>query len=246
MTAPVSKLLSELEQHIANHSIYVWGGRGQLCKEISESWIRKKEASNSGGKYADIAVRKWREVMTSPYRDVARAFDCSGYVSFCLVQIGATDKRRDCDGIYDRCKPVELTDAPQNGTLLFRASASNQNDETHVGVYWNGKQYHAKGREEGVVAERYKPRDWSKAGWFIALEEDQSEPVGTVTVIKVKGSVKVRKGNGTFSTRIGTAKNCELPFLGQAQAYPNWYMTMFDGQNGYISSNPKYTELLTK
>jgi hypothetical protein len=67
-----------------------------------------------------------------------------------------------------------------------------------------------------------------------------------IKLIKVKGSVKVRTGNGTFSKRIGTAKNCELPYLGQAQTYPNWYMTQFNGQDGYISSNPKYTELITK
>ena len=141
--ANVTDFDKQVEMQVLNHSIYVWGASGQLCKDVNEEWIRKKESKNENGKHADEAVKAWKAVMASPYKDVARCFDCSGYVSFCLIQIGALDKRRDCDGLYDRCTPLEK---PENGALLFRVNANNPNDETHVGVYIDGKQYHAKGR----------------------------------------------------------------------------------------------------
>lgn len=64
------------------------------------------------------------------------------------------------------------------------------------------------------------------------------------TAILVKGSVKVRTGNGTEYPVIGTARNCKLVYLGQAEEEPYWYKTVFKGQGGYITSKEKYTELV--
>ena len=75
------------QTEVENHSIYVWGGSGELCCEISEAWIRAKEAKCENGKYADAAVEAWKKVMTSPYANVARCFDCSGFVSWCLNKV---------------------------------------------------------------------------------------------------------------------------------------------------------------
>lgn len=172
----VKDLAEKLESQILAHSIYIWAASGQLCKDISESWIRKKEARSDGGSHADLAVKKWKEVMAGPYKDVARAFDCSGYVSWCLLQLGALDHRRDCDGIYSKCEKVELTSTPRDGTFLFRVSKSNTNDETHVGVYYGGYQYHAKGRAYGVVKEKFKKSYWAKAGWYKYLEKEDPQP----------------------------------------------------------------------
>lgn len=234
------------EREVANHSIYVWGASGQLCKDINEKWIRSKEARCEDGKHADDAVAAWRAVMDSEYADVARAFDCSGFVSFCLIQSKALDKRRDCDGLYSKCEP---TDKLTDGTLLFRVNKDNPNDETHVGIYINGLQYHAKGRCFGVVKETYAPRYWAKAAWFKELPhepEPQPEPPKPIPTIKikVKGSVRVREGNGVLSKKIKTVKNCLLPYCGQAIESPYWYMTEVDGREGYISSKPKLTELV--
>lgn len=171
--AKVSDLANQLKLQVANHSIYVWGGSGQLCKDVTEKWIRAKEARNSGGKHADDAVAAWKEVMASPYANVARCFDCSGYVSWCLIQIGALDKRRDCDGLYSRCTPTKEV---KNGTLLFRVNSTDPNDETHVGVYMDGYQYHSKGRKDKVCKEKFQPGYWYKYGWFKTLEEDQPSP----------------------------------------------------------------------
>lgn len=247
--ATVTDFRAELERQVLNHSIYVWATSGQRCKDVSEKWIREHEARCQNGKYADAAVKAWREVMSSPYADVARCFDCSGYVSYALIQIGALDKRRDCDGLYDRCTPLET---PENGALLFKVSSTNPNDETHVGAYYDGAVYESKGRAYGVVKSEYKAKDWKKIAWFKALPKDEPspepqpeppKPIPTVK-IKVKGSVRVRKGNGVLSKKIATVKDCTLPYLGQAVDKPNWYMTNVDGQYGYITNNPKYTQIV--
>lgn len=158
-----------VKQEVANNSIYVWGGSGQLCKDVSEKWIRAKEKRNQNGKHADDAVAAWREVMNGPYRDVARCFDCSGYISFCLKAAGALSSRTDCDGLYARSIPSE---AVENGTLLFRVNKSDPNDETHVGVYFNGLQYHAKGRKDKVCSEPFNAKYWAKYAWFKKLDHD--------------------------------------------------------------------------
>ena len=170
----LSKFITELEKQIANHSIYIWGGSGQLCKNITESWIREKEARSDGGKHTYDAIEAWKEVMSTPYKDVARCFDCSGYVSYCLKQIGVLDSRTNCDGLYAKCEPRKLESKPENGTLLFRVNSKNANDETHVGVYYNGYQYHAKGRTHGVVKEKYKKSYWAKAGWYKKLKSEET------------------------------------------------------------------------
>lgn len=253
------------EREVANHSIYVWGASGQLCKDINEKWIRSKEARCEDGKHADDAVAAWKAVMDSEYADVARAFDCSGFVSYCLIQAKALDKRRDCDGLYSKCEP---TDKLTDGTLLFRVSSTNPNDETHVGIYINGLQYHAKGRCFGVVKESYAPRYWAKSAWFKALphevepqpepqpeppapdpdHEPAPEPPEPLVQIKVKGRVRVRAGNGVLSRKIATVGKrggvTYIPYCGQACEAPYWYMTQVNGQDGYISSDPKYTELI--
>lgn len=231
----------QLALQVANHSIYVWGGSGQLCKDVTEEWIRKKEARNDGGKHADEAVAAWRAVMASPYKDVARVFDCSGYISFALMQVGALDKRRDCDGLYSKCDP---TDELRDGTLLFRVNKENPNDETHVGAYFGGMQYHSKGRKDGVVCEPFKASYWAKFGWFRGLQD--KEP--THKYVKVKGgSVRVRSGNGTKYPSIGTVHRGDLlPCFGTDDRDPYWYMVKYKGQDAYITSNERYTELIWK
>ncbi len=252
--ATVSDLYKQAELQVLNHSIFVWGGSGQLCKNVNEAWIRKKEANNEGGKHADDAVAAWKAVMASPYADVARCFDCSGYVSYCLKQIGALKDRTNCDGLYEKCEPTETV---ENGTLLFRVNPKDPNDETHVGMYFDGKQYHAKGRADGVVAETYKSSFWAKTAWFKALEHDAPTPEPTPTpepdppepipsgwYVKVLGrSVRVRKGGSVLYHAIGIAHRGEqYPLLGTADS--GWYMIGFEDQVGYITNKPKYTEVI--
>ena len=238
----IQELLQAAQTEVENHSIYVWGGSGQLCADVTENWIRAKEK----GRQPEAAVKEWKTVMNSPYRDVARCFDCSGYVSWCLKQCGALDTRRDCDGLFARSTEIY---SPEDGCLLFRVSPTNKNDETHVGIYFEGKQYHAKGRAVGVVCEDYKESYWQKLAWFKALKKDEPEPPEPPTeqkeeLVEVVGkSVNVRTTDSTKGRILFTAhRGDKFPFIGVAPS--GWYQIETRKGVGYITNLPKYTKLV--
>ena len=253
----ISKLRQAAQTEVDNHSIYVWGGSGQLCCEVSEAWIRQKEK----GRMPNEAVKAWEEVESGPYRDVARLFDCSGFVSWCLVKAGAFKGRTDCDGLFARCEEIYT---PTDGTLLFRVNPSKPSDETHVGLYFDGKQYHAKGRAYGVVCEPFKASYWQKYGWFKALKPDPApdpdpgpdpDPKGVVEV--VARSVNVRTSDSTKGKILLTAHNAawykakgvkhendRFPFVEVAPS--GWYEIETSKGLGYITNKARYTKLWTE
>lgn len=239
----IESLIQAAQTEVDNHSIYVWGGSGQLCCEVSEAWIRAKEARNENGKHADEAVKAWEAVMASPYREVARCFDCSGYVSRCLIQAGALKHRTDCDGLFARCTEVYT---PEDGCLLFRVNPKKPSDETHVGLYFAGKQYHSKGRAYGVVCERYNERQWQRIEWFKALKPDQPDPKPEPTGAKVEvvgRSVNVRNADSKKGKILFTAhRGDEFPFIEIAPS--GWYEIDTKKGVGYITNLPKYTKLV--
>ena len=237
----LSEFLKAAQTEVDNHSIYVYGGSGQLCCEVSEAWIRSKER----GRMPEAAVKEWEEVMASPYREVARCFDCSGYVSWCLNKCGAYKYRTDCDGLFARCTEIYT---PTDGTLLFRTNPANPNDETHVGIYFDGKQYHAKGRAYGVVCEDFKASYWQKYGWFKALKPDDPpappEPLPGVDKVKVIAkSVNVRNSDSTKGKIMFTAHRGD-EFLYRNTAPSGWYEIETKKGLGFITNKPRYTVLI--
>lgn len=158
-------ILNLCDEQVKNGSLFVWASSGELGTKVSEATIRKREARSNGGAHADRAVEMW-EKRLSQGNTVFRIFDCSGFVSWILSQAKVFSGRRDCDGLWSLCARL---DKPTNGALLFRVNSDNSEDETHVGLYFNGYQYHAKGRDYGVVKEKYKASSWQKIGWFKAI-----------------------------------------------------------------------------
>ena len=238
----LEELLNAAKTEVENHSIYVWGGSGQLCCEVTEAWIRAKEARNEGGKHADEAVKAWEAVMASPYREVARCFDCSGYVSWCLIKCGASERRRDCDGLFARSTEIYT---PEDGCLLFRTNPQKPSDETHVGIYFDGKQYHAKGRAYGVVCEPYNERYWQKLAWFKALKPDPKpeppEPTGKKVLVKGK-SVWVRDADSTKGKKLFVAhKGQKYELIDIAPS--GWYHILTTFPDAYITNKERYTVL---
>lgn len=239
----IDELLKVAQAQVDSHSIYVWGASGQLCCQVTEAWIRNQEARNENGKHADDAVKAWEAVMASPYRDVARCFDCSGFVSWCLIQVGALKQRTNCDGLYARCTEIYT---PEDGCLLFRVNPKKPNDETHVGLYFGGKQYHSKGRKYGVVCERYNEREWQRIAWFKALKPDpqpdpKPEPTGAKVEVVGK-SVNVRTADSTKGKILFTAHRGDtFPYLGPAPS--GWYTIDTKKGVGYITNLPRYTRL---
>ena len=235
----IAELLQAAQAEVDNHSIYVWGGSGQLCCDVSEAWIRAKEARNENGKHADEAVKAWEAVMASPFRDVARCFDCSGYVSWCLIKCGASERRRDCDGLFARSTEIYT---PEDGCLLFRVNPVNKNDETHVGIYFNGMQYEARGRKDGVVCLPYNERYWQKLAWFKALKPDP-KPEPTWQVVEVVGkSVWVRNSDSTDGKKLFVAhKGDKYPLIEIAPS--GWYRIETKYPESYITNKSRYTQI---
>ena len=240
--------LSEFNKYLDEQigQCYIWGGQGLVLTPSNYKTViarREKDASNRA------KVERFCEEQFASGATELRGYDCSGLGMYYLQNLTHTlPHDLSANGMMGLC---EIVDEPKRGDWLFRVNEDGK--ATHIGYMVSDTDLiEARGRAYGVVRRRYAKRDWNKVGKPSCLEWDEpkpsepTEPSETITVIKVKGSVKVRTGNGTFSKRIGTAKNCELPYLGQAQTYPNWYMTVFNDQDGYISSNPKYTELITK
>lgn len=236
----IKELIYAAQTEVDNHSIYVWGGSGQLCCEVSEAWIRAKEARSDNGKHADEAVKAWEAVMASPYRDVARCFDCSGFVSWCLIKAGASERRRDCDGLFARSTEIYT---PEDGCLLFRVNPKDQNDETHVGIYYDGNQYHAKGRAYGVVCEPYNERYWQKLAWFKALKPDPKPEPPTEQKVLVKGrSVWVRDADSTKGKKLFVAhKGQKYELIDIAPS--GWYHILTTFPDAYITNKERYTVL---
>lgn len=232
----IEEMIQAAQTEVDNHSIYVWGGSGQLCADVTENWIRAKEK----GRQPDAAVKEWEAVMASPYRDVARCFDCSGYVSWCLNKAGAFSGRTDCDGLFARSTEIYT---PEDGCLLFRVNPSKRDDETHVGIYYDGNQYHAKGRAYGAVCEPYNDRYWQKLAWFKALKPDPKPEPPTEQKVIVKGkSVWVRDADSTKGKKLFVAhrgQSFELIDI----APSGWYHIMTAFPDAYITNKPRYTEL---
>ena len=234
----LSEFIKAAQTEVDNHSIYVWGGSGQLCCEVTEEWIRKQEARNENGKHADEAVKAWKAVMASPYAKVARCFDCSGFVSWCLNKAGAFKGRTNCDGLFARSEEIYT---PIDGCLLFRENPKNPSDETHVGIYADGFQFHAKGRAYGVCKERYAPSFWQKLAWFKALKPDPKPTVCEKVLVKGK-SVWVRDSDSTKGKKLFVAhKDDEFELLGYGES--GWYQIKTKYPVSYITNKMRYTEL---
>ena len=146
----------------------------------------------------------------------------------------------------------DVVDSVRSGYWVFRTNESGR--ATHIGYMVSDTELiEAKGRAYGVVLNKYKPSAWSKIGKprcieFDDVEPTPPEPIEPTYMIKVHGRVNVRNGNGVLTKKLCTVgikgEDTYLPYLGQAQDKPYWYMTEVMGQVGFISSDPKYTEIV--
>lgn len=252
MNDSLTKVLAFCEERVKVKDIYVWGGSGQKAASITEAWIRQKESTCQNGKYADQAVRTWQARVSAGLR-AYRAYDCSGYVSAALIAGGALDKRRDCDGLYAMCGDL---DAPRDGALLFRVNSENANDETHVGIYFNGYQYHSKGRESGVVKERYDAGYWAKIAWIESLDASGTEAgeggagmpqtSAPTDYVQITDSVNVRNPAGKGNKIIYIAHDEQLPCTG-IDPKTKWFAVETPNGPGFVSCDiPRYAQLVTR
>ena len=222
---------------------YIWGGQmTKLTPDNYISVINKMEKQEANRKIAkSFCEKKFSEGYTVLY-----AYDCSGLETsylYNLHQIISADTT--ADGLMRMC---DIVDSVKKGYWVFRLN-DEKTKAVHIGIMVSDKEVvHAKGRVYGVVKERFKDSYWHRIGkpkMFNFSDPEPPEPPKYVTKIKVKGSVRVRKGNGKKYDPIPpTPKDCLLPYLGQASENPYWYETIWQGKEGFISCNKNYTELV--
>ena len=221
---------------------YLWGGQHtELTPQNYVAVITRKETSAEN---IEKAIKYCEKMFDKGY-SVLYAYDCSGLGMYYLQNVTHEfPSDLNANGMMGKCDAV---DSARNGYWVFRTNESGR--ATHIGYMVSDTELiEAKGRAYGVVLTKYRPSAWNVIGKprcieFDDVEPTPPEPIEPTYEIKVKGSVRVRTGNGVLTKKIGTVRNCSLPYLGQAQDYPNWYMTRLNEQDGYITSNPKYTEI---
>lgn len=122
-------------------SVYCWGGNGQAA---SDALIDAMETSSGNKRRAKTYLAKLRK---AGVQDI-KMYDCSGLISRWLQDHGIAKSKRDCNGLWKMCDPIE------KGTLqpLDWAYRGTLDNKTHVGVYLGrGMVIECKGRDEGVV-----------------------------------------------------------------------------------------------
>ena len=219
---------------------YLWSGQHtKLTPSNYVSVITDKESDTTNRKNAIAYCKKKFDAGAT----VLYAYDCSGLGMYYLQNETHTYSHdMSANSMMGEC---EKADEPKKGYWVFRL---NDGKATHIGCMVSDTEViHAKGRKYGVTKEKYKKSYWHCVGIPKCIDFEEPEPPEppTPTIkIKVKGSVRVREGNGVLSKKIKTVRNCLLPYCGQAIESPYWYMTEVDGKDGYISSKPKLTELV--
>lgn len=228
---------------------YVWGGQHtRLTPNTYVSIIEKKEHDKGGyaggPSYAEAAIDFCKEKFEQG-ASVLYAYDCSGLGCYWLYNLKHLYRGDvNANTMMNRCDLKN--DLPKKGWWVFRLNGKRA---SHIGYMIDDKYLiEAKGRKYGVVKTEFKTKDWHCWGVpnvFKDCIEDDAHDHKYVKMIKVKGSVRVREGNGKGYKQIPpTAKNCLLPYVGQSNEDPYWYETVWQDQKGFISSVKKYTEIV--
>lgn len=226
---------------------YLFGGQHtELTPQNYVAVITRKETSAEN---IEKAIKYCEKKFAEGY-DVLYAYDCSGLGMYYLQNVTHEfPSDLNANGMMGKC---DVVDSVRSGYWVFRTNESGR--ATHIGYMVSDTELiEAKGRAYGVVLNKYKPSAWSKIGKprcieFDDVEPTPPEPIEPTYMIKVHGRVNVRNGNGVLTKKLCTVgikgEDTYLPYLGQAQDKPYWYMTEVMGQVGFISSDPKYTEIV--
>lgn len=170
--------------------------------------------------------------------DIPCECDCSALVRVCCwyagIKVGHFNTAGEVDALMKTGKFEKLTDAKytEQSEYLKKGDILVTKVKGHTAIVLNDGDKASK--TAPIVDQPAKP--------------SPAEPKPSIVKIKIKGLVRVRNGNGTLNRTLAIVgqrgKVTYLPYLGQAPESPYWYMTRVDGIDGYITSKPKYTELV--
>jgi hypothetical protein len=231
----LTEFILYLEEQIGEP--YMWGGQHTKLTPYNYIDVITKHEKNEYNRDAAIAYCKAK---FDAGADVLYAYDCSGLGMYWLENVKHIFKSdMTANSMMGQC---EIVDEPKKGYWVFRL---NDGRATHIGYMVSDTEVvHAAGRKLGVVKVPYKKSFWHRVGKPKCFDFDDAPEPRHDYEIKVKGSVRVRNGNGVLHKKIATVRNCRLPYVGQDAESPNWYITIVNGQRGWITSNPRYTEIV--
>ena len=239
---------------------YVWGGNGADMTAMDDrarnSWIAKQEGRL---KTSSIPYAKRVEMIKTLYAkldaqwiNTIRGGDCSGFVFWCLKELGLQKSDLSSRGFFGICKRIEVSDL-QPGDLVFKwtdkdGDGFEPSEIYHVGIYiGGGNTVECIGRAEGVVVRPYKRGGWGVCGrpkYFPdAVDGEDIDLTPKTPTVEVLGSVNVREAGNILGKRLGTAhRGDRLPI--RDWSGEGWYRVDYKGRVGYISNNPRYTRVV--
>ena len=148
----LDKFIAYLEEQVANHSIYIWGGQGQMYPTLTEEWIKKKETGSNRTK----ALATYRAAVAAGFEKVCRAFDCSGLGTYWLILKKLISGDMTAHGMMGICTSIQKKHV-KRGDWLFRVytSGSKKGRAYHIGYMVTDEEFiEARGRAHGVVRRR--------------------------------------------------------------------------------------------
>lgn len=156
------EFINYLERQVRNHSIYVWCGQGEADPIVCEPWIRKMETSERN---ANRAVAFWKKQCDLGYKNVLRAFDCSG-LGMAFIEKWTATPDLTAYGMYTTlCEPIKRSQL-KKGDWVFKKTSDKPLTITHVGyvVDEDLNVIECKGRDDGVVKRGLKEGPWNLYG----------------------------------------------------------------------------------
>ena len=151
-------------------SIYVWGAQGETA---TEALIRKMETSRTNINRALKLYKKRVAEGTAP-----KMYDCSGLIVCYFLRNNLINSDTTAAGLYEKCKVIKRSDL-RAGDLVFHHNGTKIH---HVGVYiGDNTVIHAKGRDVGVVKEKFSTNDWNRFGRYEKLQESEVKEIKVIT-----------------------------------------------------------------
>ena len=176
-----------------------------------------------------------------------QCFDCAGLIKSIVIY---PDYRAEYDvganAMYNKCTlKGKLSDIKQlkSGYLVFKGTDTKK---THVGMFYDGKVYEAKGHKYGVVANPIKLSDWKYYAEYYAVKYESNEPDPADTnIYKVTtngGTLTLRTKPTTKSIALANIPNntiIKAEDIVKGEPIKNntdWIKTTYKNRNGYVSA----------
>lgn len=194
----ISDFIKWLKNQIG--SIYVWGAQGEVA--FNEDWIRKMETNE---KNAERAIAFYNKQKKSGIDPIA-AYDCSGLIVRFFIDNKLISSDTTAAGLYKKCTAIKQSEL-KAGDLVFH---HNGDKIHHVGVYIGDNMViHAKGRDYGVVQEKFSTNDWNRFGRYEPLQEGDNKMAKIITksspLMKGEDIRKLQEAMNALGYDCGTA-----------------------------------------